>query len=173
MPPLKKMTGCDPVDIVYYTFWPIVAFSFFIATAELGPRSEYRREDTNAILLANVLVFEKFAHMFALLCLIVSLLESYLAFQSLRSPACKRIIFLETNAMMAALFLVILSLLDCLHGYFPMSTPLSSTQYMLCKLVPFAASFVILLYQLGRIMFNSGIMTTESGRVVLRILPTA
>lgn len=163
---------CDPVDIVYYTFWPILAFSFFIATDEIVDNDIYKPENTNAIILAMIIVVQKIVHMFALLCLVVSLLETYLAFQLLRSPTCTRKIFLEVNAFTAAVFLVILSFLDCLSSAFDVDTPLSSTAIVLCKIIPFFMTFILLLVQLGTILFNSGIIKKENERYTIKIFPT-
>lgn len=162
---------CDPVDIVYYTFWPILAFSFFIATDEILDTAINSLETTNAVVLGLILVTEKFVHMFALLCLIVSLLETYLTFQLLRSPTCTRKIFLEANAFMAAVFLIFLSLLDCLAKAFPVQTPLSDNGIVWCKIVPFAISFAILIAQLFTIMFNAGIVKKDNDKYTIKIFP--
>lgn len=165
--------ACDPVDIVYYTFWPILAFSFFIATDEILDVTLYNPENINAVILGLIFVVEKFVHMFALLCLIVSLLETYLAFQLLRSPTCTRKIFLETNAFVAAVFLIVLSLLDCLSNAFTVDAPLSDTGIVLCKTIPFVLSFGILIAQLTTIMFNAGIVKKENEKYTIKIFPVS
>ena len=164
------MTRCDPVDIVYYTFWPILAFSFFIATDEIIKEDRFALDITNAQLYAIAIIIEKFVHMFALLCLVVSLLETYLAFQLLRDTNCNRIIFLELNALTAAFFLLLLSLVDCFSTIFPMTNRIDDVTFMMCKLIPFCVSLILLVYQLTRILFNSGVVRREGNLFTIKII---
>lgn len=166
------MTRCDPVDIVYYTFWPILAFSFFIATDEIIKEDRFAIDITNAQLYAIAIIIEKFVHMFALLCLVVSLLETYLAFQLLRDTNCNRIIFLELNALTAAFFLLLLSLIDCFSSIFPMTNRINDFTFMMCKLIPFCVSLILLVYQLTRILFNSGVVRREGNLFTIKIIGT-
>ena len=164
------MSRCDPVDIVYYTFWPILAFSFFIATDEIIKEDRFALDITNAQLYAIAIIIEKFVHMFALLCLVVSLLETYLAFQLLRDTNCNRIIFLELNALTAAFFLLLLSLVDCFSTIFPMTNRIDDVTFMMCKLIPFCVSLILLVYQLTRILFNSGVVRREGNLFTIKII---
>ena len=154
----------------FTTIWPILAFSFFIATDEIIKEDRFALDITNAQLYAIAIIIEKFVHMFALLCLVVSLLETYLAFQLLRDTNCNRIIFLELNALTAAFFLLLLSLVDCFSTIFPMTNRIDDVTFMMCKLIPFCVSLILLVYQLTRILFNSGVVRREGNLFTIKII---
>lgn len=152
-------------EMVYYTFWPILAFSFFIATDEIIPESKYDVSKTNDILLSVIIVCKTFSHMFALALLILSLLESFLAFQFLVDPLCERLIFLELDALIASLFIIVLTFCDCLHNYLEVDAPLSKEMYFICSLIPWILTILILVYQTYRILTNSGILEKRTVNV--------
>mgnify|MGYP000125115696 CR=1 FL=1 len=98
------------------------------------------------------------------------LLETYLAFQLLRDTNCNRIIFLELNALTAAFFLLLLSLVDCFSTIFPMTNRIDDVTFMMCKLIPFCVSLILLVYQLTRILFNSGVVRREGNLFTIKII---
>ena len=145
-------------EMVYYTFWPILAFSFFIATDEIIPDNKYEISKTNASLLAVIIICKTFSHMFALSLLVLSLLESFLAFQYLVDPLCERLIFLELDAMIASVFIIVLTFCDCIHNYLDLNAQLSKESSFICSVIPWTMTIIILIYQTYRILTNAGFL---------------
>jgi hypothetical protein len=162
------MKGCDPNDLIYFTFWPIMAFSFLVATDSI------LRDDlssSNAVVFGLVSACKSFVHMFSISCLIISLLETYIAFHVMRSESCKRSLFLELDALLAASFFLILTFLNSIHGLFSFDEfVLSRVNESVIQLVSWCLSFFILLYQLYRILTNTEIIVLKNNRFVISIV---
>ena len=149
MPTAKSRPKCSKKDeIVYFTFWPILAFSFFIAVDQILEDDGYEQNDTHAVVMASVNVCKTFVHMFAIACLIISLTEVYIAFEYLSDPLCSRLIYLEVDAAIAAVFLLVLTFLDTFNGYVQVTTTLSDMGFFLTQFIPWLITMGILLYQL-------------------------
>ena len=152
-------------EMVYYTFWPILAFSFFIATDEIIPDSKYDVSKTNDILLGVIITCKTFSHMFALALLVLSLLESFLAFQYLVDPLCERLIFLELDAMIASAFIIVLTFCDCLNNYLHVDSQLSKESSFICSIVPWIITILVLIYQTYRILTNAGFLKNKKATI--------
>jgi hypothetical protein len=148
------MTECQKDPIGYYSFWPILAFSFFIASDQLL-NSDNRIRDREVVpsLMACILVGRTFVHMFSINCLVLSILETYIAFVHVKNPLCSRILYLETNALFAGLFLIFVSVLEIVNELFEWTgEQLPHREAFLSQFVPWTISIVTLSYQCVRIL---------------------
>jgi len=140
--------GCSSKDeIVYFTFWPIIAFSFFIATDEILETDSYNKNVTNAVVYGIVLFCTTVVHMFAISTLIISILESYLSFALVENLLCKRNVYLEINSFTCAIFLIVLTFVNTINEYIPLHTPISDYAILLCRMIPWIFSILVLIYQ--------------------------
>lgn len=143
--PTKKKTrrpGCETKDeMVYFTFWPILSFSFFIAIDNIVGDGRNKEED--ALSLA-IVVCQMFVHMFAISCLIVSITESFIAYAYLENVLCTRSVYCEFNAFAAAIFLLVATLLNAIDS--------ETTTRILCEVIPWVIVFSIFIYEMFRIV---------------------
>lgn len=147
--------GCDKDEYVYYTFWPILAFSFFIASDEILSPDRWDTYEVEPWLLGAVLFVKVGVHMMALNCLCLSILEAFLAFQYLERPLCSRLYFVEADAFLSAMLLILLTLLTMIETlYEPNVTgPRLEGQYrFILQFIPWISSIGVLIYQTYRIL---------------------
>ena len=157
---MSKRNNCEKKDsIMYFTFWPIVAFSFFIATDQIT--DNVMRTDVNAIILALIIICKKFIHMFSIACLIVSLTEAYISFEYVENPLCNRPTYLEFNAFMSAAFLIVLSFIESISYIVSITTPLSDVGMMLCNLIPWCIVVIVIIYQTISLFLKFKVITFQ------------
>lgn len=157
---LQKMVErpkCQQRDeMVYYTFWPVIAFSFFIASDKILDEREYG-EFTNSGIQAMVYISESFIHVFSLSTLILALLEGYIAYAYIDNSLCTRTPFLEFDAFISAFFLFVLTFIDTLNLGMPSSDPMSDLTKMLCKLIPWVIATSVFVFQFTYILRKLGV----------------
>lgn len=149
---------CEKDHYVYYTFWPILAFSFFTASDEiLRPETRYYGYDQqNSSLMACIFASKTFVHMFSINCLVLSVVECFIAFMYLEAPLCKRLWFLELDALIALIWLVILTLLRVVDSLYEEFTGdiMSRQARFLAQFIPWFVAIVTLAYQVVRVLVH-------------------
>jgi len=132
-------------DISYYTFWPVLSFSYFIATGVIVGHHDINQ--VHGPVYATLLVFKTTGHLFALMVLILSLVEIFIVFGFSSEVICKRFVYLEINAFMSSLILWILYLLEiCVEFVEPHET-ISNTTNLTCQLIPWCVCFILCVAQ--------------------------
>ena len=148
---------CEKDHYVYFTFWPLLAFSFFAACDEfLTPEDKFGTYQVSPSLMACILVSRTFVHMFAINCLILSIVECFLAFMYVESPLCTRLWFLELDALIASIWLLVLSLLvivDSVHDEWS-GDILSRYGRFFAQFIPWIVAVVTLVYQVIRVLVH-------------------
>ena len=156
---------CKKTDaFVYFTLWPILAFSFFVAVDEIVDSEDYVLSETPAILMAPQLVFVTLTHMFAFFTLIIGMVESLLTYSSRPTQLCTRPLFLEINTSIAAASLFFVTFVDCFLGTIESETLLGQHHARLCKILPWSFASLVGVVQILWIVFRGG--ETASGEGV-------
>ena len=148
---------CERDHYVYYTFWPVLAFSFFTASDEiLYPDDKFDNYQVEPHLMACIALSRMVVHMFAINCLILSTIECFIAFMFLDAPLCKRLWFLEADALVASIFLLILTLLVTVDSLYDEWTGDILSQYgrFFTRFIPWMVATVTLVYQIIRVLVH-------------------
>jgi len=148
-------------EMVYYTFWPLISFSFFIASDSLLFLDALERTEHHSTFLAASVILRTVTHAYSIGTLIISMLEAYVAYAHLGKTLCTRLMFLEINSVIAALALILLSYVDVIHPILQADEPLSSTGMFLSGFIPFTIFIITLVYQIVRIFFHYGFLKIQ------------
>ena len=146
---------CNKDEYVYYTFWPILAFSFFVASDEIVSAERFEIYAVEPTIMALILFTRTIIHMLAINCLCLSILETFLAFQYLEAPLCTRLFFVEFDAAVAAFFLLVLSLLSIIESIGDperVGMVLAGATRFIVQFVPWLFGVLLLIYQSFRII---------------------
>ena len=95
------MTRCPTC---YFTFWPLIIFSFYYAT-EKEVHDDLSMYDPSAQLL--IWFFITLTHMFCINTIVISVIEVYMINFYSTEPLCKRTRVLEYNGVLATVSLLI------------------------------------------------------------------
>lgn len=145
---------CTDIDVVtYYTLWPILSFSFFMATDEMID-DDYANGARPAI--HGVMLFLRtIIHMFALNTLMLTILEIMASYLQVHNILCKRdLLYIEIDSVVSGVALIGLTFVNVLNNYYDRGVddpPLDRTTQLMCELGAWLLSLGALLYQALRL----------------------
>ena len=135
--------------VVYFTFWPIFAFSLFVASAELAFPSPV--ESFPALFVGPLFVFKECTRMFAIASMALSALDVWIHYTRDPKHLCTRGIACEVNAVLALLSFLVVTFVHAFASYVEEDAAAAPSRIalLLYRLVPWSLITFALMLELA------------------------
>ena len=149
----QNRPNCEEKDAaLYLTFWPILAFSIFMAVDEIIDTPTASFLEFPGWFVAPLIILKQCTHMFAVATLALSACDVFVEYVRKDNHMCKRSLFAEFNTFLALISFIGASFIHT-FAFFVEEDPdasLAPYELLLCQLVPYC---LIVIFAIGQCFY--------------------